>query len=217
MKSSNGLVIKRRHFSDCLAAIVLIFATILNVSGCNSDKTGADAVDAVNQADCLPKLQLTDQHSRPVMLSSLKGKLVLINFIYTSCPGPCLTETMKMAKLADRLGTKLGKEVMLVSVTVDPEHDGPAELLKYAQKRDVDRAGWLFLTGSPSAVDQTLTNFKLIRQREEDGSVDHIIGVFLVGPDGREVREYNGEILNANSVMADINKNLAKDDSPQNG
>ena len=217
MKLSNGHVIERSHFSDCLAAIVLIFATILAVSGCNSDKAGTDAVDAVNQADCLPKLQLTDQHNRPVMLSSLKGKLVLIDFIYTSCPGPCLTETMKMAKLADRLGSKLGKEVMLVSVTVDPEHDGPAELLKYAQKQDVDRAGWLFLTGSPSAVDQTLTNFKLIRQREEDGSVDHIIGVFLLGPDGREVREYNGEILKADSVMADINKNLAKDDSPQNG
>jgi protein SCO1 len=217
MKLSNRFAIERSHFSDCLAAIVLIFTCVLTLSACNSDKTGTDAVDAVNQADCLPKIQLTDQHSHPVMLSSLKGKLTLVNFIYTSCPGPCLTETMKIAKLADRLGSKLGKEVTLVSVTVDPEHDGSAELLKYAQKQDVDRAGWLFLTGSPSAVDETLKNFKLIRQREEDGSVDHVIGVFLLGPDGREVREYNGEILNADSVMTDINKNLAKDDSRQNG
>jgi cytochrome oxidase Cu insertion factor (SCO1/SenC/PrrC family) len=118
-----------------------------------------------------------------------------------------------MAKVADRLGARLGKDVTLVSITVDPEHDGAAEMLKYAQKQDVDRPGWLFLTGSPSAVDQTLKNFKLVRQREEDGSVDHVIGVFLLGPDGREVREYNGEILNADTVMADINKNLARDDS----
>jgi len=53
-------------------------------------------------------------------------------------------------------------------------------------------------------------NFKLIRQREPDGTVDHIIGVFLLGPDGRELREYNGEILKANNVAADIQKVLAK-------
>jgi protein SCO1/2 len=215
MKLSSGPVIERNPFPDYLAAIVLVFGAIIGLSGCNSNRGGSDAVDAVNQADCLPKIQMVDQHRRPVVLSSLKGKLALVNFIYTSCPGPCLTETMKMAKLADRLGDKLGKGVVLVSVTVDPEHDGPAELLKYAQNQDVDRAGWLFLTGSPSAVDETLKNFKLIRQREEDGSVDHIIGVFLLGPDGREVREYNGEILNADSVMSDINKNLARDDSRQ--
>ncbi len=182
----------------------------LTIGGCESDDSRTDAVDAVNKADCLPKLQLVDQHSRPVMLSSLKGKLVLVNFIYTSCPGPCLTETLKIAKLADRLGSKLGKEVTLVSVTVDPEHDGPGELLKYAQKQDVDKSGWLFLTGTPSAVDETLKNFKLVRQRDEDGSVDHVIAVFLLGPDGRELREYNGEILKADGVMADINKALAK-------
>jgi cytochrome oxidase Cu insertion factor (SCO1/SenC/PrrC family) len=195
-----------------IAILIALSMSVMSISigGCESGDSGTDAVDAVNQADCLTKIQLTDQHNHPVILSSLKGKLVLFNFIYTSCPGPCLTETLKIAKLADRLGSKLGKQVVLVSVTVDPEHDGPAELLKYAQKQDVDRAGWLFLTGSPAAVDETLKNFKLVRQRDEDGSVDHVIGVFLVGPDGRELREYNGEILKADGVIADINHALAK-------
>lgn len=200
-----------------IAIALSISLLSLTMAGCESGSSDTDAVDAVNKADCLPAaIKLVDQHGNPVVLSSLKGKMVLVNFIYTSCPGPCLTETMKMAKLADRLGTRLGKDVTLVSITVDPEHDAPDVMLKYAQKQDVDRPGWLFLTGSPSAVDQTLKNFKLVRQREDDGSVDHIIGVFLLGPDGRELREYNGEILKAETVMADINKNLAKDTS-QNG
>ena len=169
-----------------------------------------DGYDAVNKADCLPAIKLFDQHNQPVVLSSLKGKAVLVNFIYTSCPGPCLTETMKIAKVADRLSQELGSKVILVSVTVDPEHDGPAQLLQYAQKRGVERPGWLFLTGSPSAIDAELKNFKLIRQREEDGSVDHIIGVFLLGPDGHELREYNGEILKPDSIEADINKALPR-------
>lgn len=182
---------------------------LLAVVACNHPPA-EEGYDAVNKADCLPPLKLTDQHNKPVLLSSLKGKLVLINFIYTSCPGPCLTETLKMAKVADRLGSRLGKDVTLVSVTVDPEHDGPAQLLQYTQKQDVERAGWLFLTGSPSAVDETLANFKLARQRDEDGNVDHVIGVFLLGRDGRELREYNGEILKPDGVSADINQALGK-------
>ena len=70
----------------------------------------------------------------------------------------------------------------------------------------MDKAGWLFLTGAPGAIDATLKNFKLVRQREDDGSVDHVIGVFLLGPDGRELREYNGEIMKADTITADIDR-----------
>ena len=188
-----------------LTGLCLVAAAI---GGCQSGETGTESIDAVNKTDCLPAIRLLDQHSHPVLLSSLKGELVLINFIYTSCPGPCLTETSKMARVADRLGDKLGAKVTLVSVTVDPEHDGPTQMLQYARKQGVDKAGWLFLTGSPEAIDATLKNFKLVRQREDDGSVDHVIGVFLLGPDGRELREYNGEIMKADTITADIDRAL---------
>ena len=73
---------------------------------------------------------------------------------------------------------------------------------------------WIGRDGSSSParppLSTELKNFKLIRQREEDGSVDHIIGVFLLGPNGHELREYNGEILKPASIEADINQALAK-------
>jgi protein SCO1 len=185
-------------------------AAALTTAAACSHPAPEDGYDAVNKADCLPALKLTDQHNQPVVLSSLKGKPVLVDFIYTSCPGPCLTETQKMAKVADSLSKDLGSKVVLLSITVDPEHDGPQQLLEYTKKQDVERPGWYFLTGSPQTIEEVLSNFKLIRQREPDGSVDHIIGVFLLGPDGRELREYNGEILKADTVTVDINKALAK-------
>lgn len=187
----------------------LLAGAIAGVGACHHS-TSDDAYDAVNKADCLPAIKLLDQHNQPVMLSSFRGKAVLVNFIYTSCPGPCLTETLKMAKIADRLSPELGSKVILLSVSVDPEHDRPAQLLQYAQKQGVERPGWLFLTGSPAKIDAVLNNFKLIRQRETDGSVDHIIGVFLVGPNGHELREYNGEILKPDTIEADVNKAMAR-------
>jgi protein SCO1 len=192
------------------AALSAALAGVLTAAVACNHPAPEEGYDAVNKADCLPSLKLTDQHNQPVVLSSFKGKPVLVDFIYTSCPGPCLTETQKMAKVADRLSKDLGSKVVLLSVTVDPEHDGPHQLLEYTKKQDVERPGWYFLTGSPQTIEEVLSNFKLIRQREPDGTVDHIIGVFLVGPDGRELREYNGEILKADSVTADINKALAK-------
>ena len=201
-----------KYFRDPLKTIAFwaaLTGAIATFAACNHPAPD-DGYDAVNKSDCLPAITLTDQHNKPVMLSSLKGKAVLVDFIYTSCPGPCLTETQKMAKVADSLSKDLGSKVVLLSITVDPEHDGSQQLLEYAKKQDVERPGWYFLTGSPQTIEEVMKNFKLIRQREPDGTVDHIIGVFLLGPDGREVREYNGEILKAESVTTDVNKALAK-------
>jgi protein SCO1 len=206
MVDSNRKYLPRMFRTAFCAALVGMLAA---AAACNHPAP-EEGYDAVNKSDCLPSLKLTDQHNQPVVLSSLKGKPVLVDFIYTSCPGPCLTETQKMAKVADKLSKVLGSKVVLLSVTVDPEHDGPRQLLEYAKKQDVERPGWYFLTGSPAAIDEVLKNFKLIRQREPDGSVDHIIGVFLLGPDGRELREYNGEFLKADSVTVDINRALPK-------
>jgi protein SCO1 len=198
-----------KKFTCALLFFAVLVAAMATITACNHPAP-EDGYEATNKADCLPPLKLVDQHNEPVVLSSLKGKPVLVDFIYTSCPGPCLTETQKMAKVADVLSRDLGSRVLLLSITVDPEHDGPQQLLQYAQKQDVDRAGWYFLTGSPKTIEDGMKNFELIRQRESDGTVDHIIGVFLLGPDGRELREYNGEILNAEGVTADINKALTK-------
>jgi protein SCO1/2 len=149
-------------------------------------KTLEAAFTTSGHADCLPGVTLSDQHGKPVSLASLKGKPVLVDFIYTSCPGECLVTTNRMAKVAERLGGELGSKVTLVSFTIDPEHDGPAQLLYYARHENADRGGWLFLTGTPKQIDGELANFHLVRRRDPDGSVEHITEFFLLGPNGHE-------------------------------
>jgi len=185
-----------------LAALFLFL-----VSGCRTD---SGAFNATNAADCLPNLNLVDQTGKQVNLSSLKGKLVLVDFIYTSCPGPCLTLTERMNSIAKQLGTGVGTQLTLLSVSIDPEHDGPTQLLEYSDAHGVNRPGWFFLTGKPSDIDTVLAAFKLRREREDDGSVSHVVGVFLVGPNGQELREYNGEIIKPDEVVEDVRKALQK-------
>ncbi len=187
-----------------LLAISLAISLGAAAPGCRREEQRAGAYRVNGSADCLPDITLTDQNGKKVSLSSLKGKPVLFDFIYTTCPGPCLTLTSRMRTVANRLGPMLGSKVWFVSVTVDPEHDNPARLLDYARQLGADQNGWLFLTGSPADIDRLMAQFKLVRQRESDGSVDHVLEFFLVGPDGRQLYQYVGSRADASTIARDL-------------
>jgi protein SCO1/2 len=189
--------------------IVAILATsLLVVSGCRLSSSAEDAHDSTATASSLTDTSLVDQNGRTLSLAALKGRPLIVDFIYTSCPGPCLMETAKLTNVALRLGSDLGWKVAIVSITVDPEHDGPAQLREYAQQQGADKKGWYFLTGSAADVDRALAGFKLSRERGPDGSVGHLVDMILVGPDGREVREYDGQIVKPKEIVDDVRRAL---------
>jgi protein SCO1 len=195
----------RRALAAALHASVL--ASVVTVFGACRSNSGS--YDAFNQADCLPAITLIDQNGRNVTLSSLRGNPVVIDFIYTRCPGPCLLLTQKMARIATRLSSRIGSSFTMVSITVDPEHDAPDQMAEYMKAQGIEAKGWFFLTGPPARIDRVLTDFQLRRQRDPDGSVEHISGVFILGRDGREVREYDGEIVKATTVINDLQQVMA--------
>jgi len=198
MNQPRAPLLSRRSF----AAIAI--ALMLALSGCNREAAGD--YPAANGNNCLPDVSLIDQHGRAVSLASLRGKPVLIDFIYTSCASTCPVLTAKMVSVARELGPALGANVTIVSITLDPEHDGPAQLASYAKSQGADDTGWLFLTGKPAQIDQVLGLFKLRRMRESDGSIMHSVSAFLLGPDGHQVRQYNALDVSAAAVVADIDR-----------
>src|SRR5271168_1777520 len=184
---------------------IVICVAMLALSACGNREALGD-YPAVNGNNCLPDVTLTDQHGASVSLASLKGKLVLIDFIYTSCASTCPMLTAKMAAIAHQLGPALGADVKIVSITLDPEHDSPAELAKYAKSHDAGGNGWIFLTGTPAQIDQVLALFKLRRTREGDGTITHSIAAFLLGRDGHQIRQYNALDVSPDAVAADVDR-----------
>jgi protein SCO1/2 len=192
------------HNLRSLIIVVMTFS-LFAVAGCSRDSAGSASAESV-----LTNAKLVDQNGNTVALTSFKGKPMVVDFIYTSCPGPCLMETAKLANVALRLGSDIGSKVTIVSISVDPEHDGPKQLLDYSRQQGADEKGWYFLTGGPAEVDQALAGFKLSRQVEPDGSVGHLVDMMLIGPDGRLIREYNGEVVKAQDIVDDVKKTLNK-------
>jgi cytochrome oxidase Cu insertion factor (SCO1/SenC/PrrC family) len=104
-----------------------------------------------------PNLVMLTQDNRPVHFYDdlLKGKVVLINFIFTTCQGVCSPMTANLARVQNYLAEHLGKEVTMISISVDPTVDTPERLKKYADSFKV-KPGWYFLTGEKKNVDWVL-------------------------------------------------------------
>ncbi|MFW9998393.1 MAG: SCO family protein [Candidatus Odinarchaeota archaeon] len=123
-----------------------------------------------------PDFTLTNQDGETVSLSQLEGKVVLINFMYTSCEDaefcPLMTSHLKL--IGNDLGDKLGTEVMFLSVTLDPMHDTPEVMRNYGELHGVDFTGWQFLTGNMDTVQKVLGDYGVVAFTQEDiGSTDH--------------------------------------------
>ena len=100
-----------------------------------------------------PNVELITQHGKKVRFYDdlIKGKVVAIELIYTTCKYNCPLETARLVQLQKQLGDRMGKDVFFYSITIEPEHDTPEVLKQYAGKYHVG-PGWLFLTGKPGDI-----------------------------------------------------------------
>jgi protein SCO1/2 len=116
-----------------------------------------------------PNLTLITQDGKRVRFYDdlLKGKLVAINLIYTSCRDLCPLETAKLAQVQKLLGDRVGKDIFFYSISIDPKHDKPEVLKAYAKKYNAG-PGWFFLTGKPEDIE--LISKKLGLYSEPDPS-----------------------------------------------
>lgn len=105
----------------------------------------------------------------------LKGKTVVINFMFTTCTGVCPPMTANLAKVQSLLGDRVGKDINMISVSVDPAIDTPDVLKKYATKFNV-RPGWYFLTGKKTDVDTVLKKLGGYVEDKNDHNTILIVG-----------------------------------------
>ncbi len=159
----------------------------------NEIVSGAGAIRALSLGDTVPNFTLTDQASRQVSLSDLRGKVVAVNFIYTSCalPNFCLRLANHFNVLQKRFAPRLGKELALLTVTFDPTHDTPAVLATYAGQWKANAAVWHFLTGPVTEVQRVCRLFG-VQAFPNEGLMDHSLHTVLIDRTGTLVANIEG-------------------------
>jgi protein SCO1 len=105
----------------------------------------------------LPNVSLIDQDGVPQRFvpALIEGKIAVVSFVFTGCTTICSPVGANMGALDRMLGARVGAEVSIVSITLDPFNDTPARLAVWRRQFD-DRPGWRLLTGNPQQVDRLL-------------------------------------------------------------
>jgi len=120
---------------------------------------------------------LLDQNGKQQRLYSdlLQGKIVIINSFFAACKDSCPVMARNFARIQESLGDRLGKDVYLLSFTVDPETDTPERLRVYAQQMKA-KPGWFFLTGTKENVNFALGKLGLYSEEKQNHLTMFIIG-----------------------------------------
>lgn len=129
-------------------------------------------------ADYFPNVPLTDQDGKTAYFFEdlIKDKVVVINFIYTSCPDTCPLETAKLVRVQKIMGDRVGKDVFFYSISIDPERDTPEVLKAY---REGFKAKWNFYTGKKSDIIQLRKKLGLYIEEIQDGSNNHNVSMII--------------------------------------
>jgi protein SCO1/2 len=151
-----------------------------------------------------PDFALTSQDGKEIRLEDLRGKVVAVAFIYTSCPDVCPMLTDKLARVQDELGADFGSKVAYVSITVDPERDTPAVLKEYAEALGANLAGWTFLTGSRAALREVAHRYGVAVATAADGGVDHTLLTTLIDRHGTMRVQYLGYRFDPEEFRRDL-------------
>lgn len=130
-----------------------VAAVLLLVIGLVTPWASGAAAGAGPRAGNFPNVRLRTQDGRDVRFYDdlVKGKVVLINFMFTSCTQLCPRGTENLAKAQQAFGEHAGRDVFFISISVDPARDTPAMLEQYAERFHA-RPGWVFVTGAADDI-----------------------------------------------------------------
>jgi protein SCO1/2 len=168
------------------------------------------APEALAPGHAVPDIALTLDDGRTATLASLRGKAVLLTFVYTRCPLPDYCPRMdrsfkaiQTAVLADRAAAG---RVQLLSLSFDPAYDTPARLAAHARQVGAVPSVWRYATAPQPEIDAfgALFGLSVVREGPEGANITHNLRTVLIGQDGTHVKSYNGGQWEPPEVVRDL-------------
>ena len=178
---------------------VVVFALLASVAAAGCSSGNARAVEGV----------FTNQTGQQIRLKDFKGKVVLMNFIFTSCPNKgCDLLSLQLLRVQNHLRDRIGKDLFLLSVTMDPKKDTPEVLKNFASRYKADPEGWYFLTADKRTTNRLMEQYNATWMTYSDGSLHHKVVIALLDKNGNKVAVYDNSEKNAEKIVEDITKLL---------
>jgi protein SCO1/2 len=164
-------------------------------------RSSPSTVKALRVGERVPNFTLIDQSRNSVSLSQLRGRVVAVNFIYTSCVLPqfCFRTANNFGVIEKRFKARAAKDLILLTVTFDPERDTPERLAEYASQWHPDPDAWHFLTG-PTGDIKRLCDLFAVDFFPEEGLMNHSSHTAVIDRAGRLFANVEGNHFTAAQI-----------------
>lgn len=163
------------------------------------------------------EVSFTDHNGKEFKFSNLRGKVLLVSYIYTNCPDICHIINKKMDVFKSHLkSNNIEKEVVFVSISIDPQNDTPQKLKMHIEHMDFDTTNWYFITGNIGSVYKLIANAGIFPVREaksnasDDKSdyleyvISHRDRISLVDKDAQIRKHYKGTTMDFDIILQDM-------------
>lgn len=198
-----------------LASLVIAAAGALTLAAA-TDGLQAFTSDAALRLDVarrprpLPQVALETARGTQIDFAALRGRWLLVDFIYTRCTTFCMAQGGTFARLQRALAVPIAQgRVALLSLSFDPDHDGPAQLAEYRQRMGGRGAGWVVARPRDAAgLQAMLRTFGVTAIPDGLGGYAHNAAIHVVDPAGRLVAVTDGRSPDA--ALAVLARGLAQ-------
>jgi protein SCO1/2 len=196
--------------------LLALFFLVLSPVGVHPHVPGARDVAPLTTGlnTKVPDFVLLNQDGKSFDSATLGGKVVVVNFIFTTCTDVCPLFTAHFAQLQRALKNGPAGDLFFVSITTDPEVDSPKVLKSYAQRYSVDFQNWAFLTGTDTQMKAVWKSFGVRVVRKGRGLVQHTSLTTVIDREGIRRFNYFGEKWQLKDLQNDIAGLLAKKPNP---
>ena len=157
-----------------------------------------------------PDFTLQDAEGRAVALQDLRGKVVVLHFIYTNCPDVCPLHAERIAKIQEMVNqTPMRELVQFVTITTDPAHDTPEVMREYGPAHGLDPVNWMFLTSGPDRPEDTTRKlaerFGHTFTQTEEGYQIHGVVTHVIDREGRWQANFHGLEFEPTNLVVYVN------------
>ena len=180
-----------------------MFACVTGIALACAATSATGATSELPHIGPAPAFTLIDQDGKTFSLRSTRGRVAVVTFLFTSCSSTCPLLTAKLVSVQRNLGND-APNVMFTAITVDPLHDTPATLKKYAEAYLADTSHFVFLTGSIKQIEDVSRSYAVFRKAQPGGDIDHTFLTSLIDRSGTLRVQYLGTRFDTDEFIQDV-------------
>lgn len=151
-----------------------------------------------------PAFDLVNQDGKRVRLADLRGKTVVLTFLFTSCTDVCPTLVHTLQQVERQLSAPERGQVRFVGITIDPKRDTPAQLAKFMGERKLNARRWSLLTGAVETLTKVADDYGMVVRPAPRGDFVHNSVFVVIDPQGFERVEFHGVATPSAEIAAAV-------------